>query len=157
VVTPVTPRLRQIRLRHMVTPVTPNTVTPHSYATWLRRLRYRLRQIRLRHIVAPHVVTPRLRHMVTPNSVTSHSCATCGYATVTPRLRQTRLRHIVTPRGYAGYAKFRLRHIVTPHVVTPRLRQIRLCHMATLHTERRRSASLRHPASLLASLHDVTT
>ena len=36
-VTPVTPRLRQIRLRHMVTPrivtpVTTNTVTPHSYA-----------------------------------------------------------------------------------------------------------------------------
>ena len=109
-VTLVTPRLRQIRLRrlrqtrlrHIVTPrgyagyatVTPNSVTPYSYATWLRRLRHRLRQIRLRHIVTPHVVTPRLRqirlrHMVTP---------------VTPRLRQIRLRHIVTPRGYAGYA-----------------------------------------------------
>ena len=80
-------------LRHMVTP---NTVTPLSYATWLR-------QIRLRHMVTP----------VMPNTVTPHSYATCGYATV-------------TPHGYATYG-------------TPSL------------------ASLRHPASLLASLHDVTT
>ena len=77
-------------LRHVVTPVTP-----------------RLRQIRLRHTVTP----------VTPNTVTSHSYATSGYATVMP--------NSVTPHGYATYG-------------TPSL------------------ASLRHPASLLASLHDVT-
>jgi len=51
-------RLRQTRLHHIVTPVTP-----------------RLRQIQLRHIV-----TPRGYATVTPNSVTPHSCATCGYA-----------------------------------------------------------------------------
>ena len=55
------------------------------------------------HRHTPHVVTPRLRHMVTP---------------VTP--------NSVTPHVYATYG-------------TPSL------------------ASLRHPASLLALLHDVTT
>jgi len=126
----VTPRLRQIRLRHMVTPVTPR----------LRQIRLRrLRQTRLRHIVTPHVVTPvtprlrqirlrrlrqtRLRHTVTPHVVTP----------VTPRLRQY---------GYAGYA------MVTPNSVTPH-------GYATYGTPS--LASLRHPASLLASLHDVTT
>ena len=61
---------------------------------------------------------------------------------VTPWLRQIRLRHIVTPRGYAGYAT------VTPNTVTPH-------GYATYGTPS--LASLRHPASLLASLHDVTT
>ena len=142
-VTPLVTMSRQTRLRHIVTPrgyagyatVTPNSVTPYSYATWLRWLRHRLRQIRLRHIVTPHVVTPRLRHMVTPvtpNTVTPHSYATCGYATVTP--------NSVTPHGYATYGTPSLAslrhpaslprhstaslHRVTPHVtprVTPRI------------------------------------
>ena len=66
--------------------VTPNTVTPHGYATVVMS------------------VTP---HMVTPNTVTPHGYATCGYAgyaTVKP--------NTVTPHGYAtcGYVTW-LHHI----------------------------------------------
>ena len=80
-----------------------------------------------------------------------------GYATwlrhvrLRHRLRQTRLHHMWLRQLRHGYAKFGYATWLR------RLRQTRLCHIATLHTELRHCASLRHPASLLASLHDVTT
>ena len=71
----------------------------------------------------------------TETTVIPHSYAMYGYA-VTPES--------VTPHGYADYAT------VTPNSVT---------HMVTLHTKLRHSASLRHPASLLAPLtrHSTTS
>jgi len=60
----------------MVTPVTPNTVTPHGYATRLCQIRLRrLRQTHLWHVADGHIVTP-----VTPNTVTQHGYAIYGYA-----------------------------------------------------------------------------
>jgi len=86
-----------------VTRVSPNSVTPHRYATYgyatclCHLWSCWLRQIRLCHMVTPCTITP-VMPSVTPNTVTPHSYATCayaGYAMVTPNL--------VTPHGYATY------------------------------------------------------
>ena len=71
-VTSVTPRLRQIQLRYIVKPHVVTSVKPRLRQIQLRHVRLcRLRQAWLRHIVTPCMVTP-----VTPKSVTPH-----GYAT----------------------------------------------------------------------------
>jgi len=70
VVTPVTPRLRQTRLRHMVMPHVVTPVTP------------RLRQTRLRHMVMP-LWSCRLRHGYAKHGYATWlcHCGHVGYAT----------------------------------------------------------------------------
>ena len=160
-------------LYHIVTPcmimlVTPKSVTPHGYATYVYATvtpysvtphRYathgyatclchlwscRLRQIRLRHMVTPRTVTP-----ATPSMVTPHSYATCGYAgyaTVTP--------NSVTPHGYATYGTPSLRHpaSLTRHSTTSLTHQV--THTVT-HCHSPPSPTVTHTVTP-SSLHHVT-
>jgi len=94
--------------------VTPNSVTPHCYATVMPRG------------YAGYAT-------ITPNSVATHGYATYRYASYAIGYAKhgyaTWLRHVRLRQLRHRLWQTRLRHIVTPLVVTPWLRQTRLRHM----------------------------